>query len=70
MESGDEFSAPQDTATVRVTEERRAAKKQRNHWWMEANWPSLKKALVNIWHPYLIGQCDEACLDLGFDPVP
>ena len=26
MESGDEFSAPQDTSTVRVSEERRAAK--------------------------------------------
>ena len=33
MESGAELLAPQDTATVRVAEERQAAKKQRNYWW-------------------------------------
>ena len=37
MESGDEFSAPQDTATVRAVEERQTGKKKRNHWWLEAN---------------------------------
>ena len=68
MEPGVEFSAPQDTATVRVAEEIRAAKKQRNHWWTEANWPRLKEALVNSWYPYLRGQCGEACLGLGLDP--
>ena len=25
---------------------------------------------MNIQYPYLRGQCDEAWLDLGFDPVP
>ena len=69
MESGDEFSALQETATVRVAEERRAGKKNRNHWWLEANWPSLKEALVNSWYPSLRGQCDGACLELGLDPV-
>ena len=62
--------APQDTATVRVAEERRSAKKQRNYWWKEANWLRLKKVLVNSWYPYLRGQCDEACLELGLYPVP
>ena len=70
MESGAEFSAPQDTATFRVAEERRAEKKQRNHWWTETNWPRLKEDLVNIWYPFLRVQCDEACLELGLDPVP
>ena len=42
MESGDAFLALQDTSTVRVAEERRAGKKNRNHWWSEANWPRLK----------------------------
>ena len=37
MESGAEFLALQDTATVRVAEEIWAEKKQRNHWWTEAN---------------------------------
>ena len=37
---------------------------------MEINWPRLKKALVNSWSPYLRGHCDEACLELGLDPVP
>ena len=37
MESGAEFSVPQETATVRFAEERRVEKKQRNHWWTEAN---------------------------------
>ena len=70
MELGDEFSAPQETATVRVAEERRTGKKKRNHWWLEANWPRLKEALVNSRYPSLRGQCDEACLELGLDPVP
>ena len=25
---------------------------------------------MNSWYPYLRGQCDEARLELGFDPVP
>ena len=37
---------------------------------MEANCPSLKEALVNSRYPSLRGQGDEACLELGFDPVP
>ena len=70
MESGAEFLAPQDTATVRVAKERSAAKKQRNRPWMEANCPRLKEALVDIWYPYLRGQCYEYCLELSFDPIP
>ena len=70
MESGAEFSDPQDTSTVRVAEKIRAAKKERNHWCTDANWPRLKEALVNSWYPYLRGQCCKACLELGFDPVP
>ena len=70
MESGAELLAPQEKATVRVAEERRAENKQKNNWWAEANWPRLKEALVNSRYPYLRGQCDEACLELGFDPVP
>ena len=62
--------APQDTDTVRVAEERRAAKKQRNRWWTEANRPRLKEALANSRYPYFRGQRDEACLELGFDTVP
>ena len=61
--------AHQDTATVRVAEERRTAKKQRNYWWTEANWPRLKEDLVNSQYPYLRGQCDEACLELGLYPI-
>ena len=53
MESGDEFSASQDTATVRVVEERRAAKKQRNYWWTEANSTKIKEVLRNSRYPYL-----------------
>ena len=26
--------------------------------------------MVNIRYPYLRGQCDESCLEFGFDPVP
>ena len=37
MESGAELLAQQDTATVMVAEERRAAKKNMNCWWTEAN---------------------------------
>ena len=62
--------APQDTAIVRVPEERQAAKKQSNNVNKEANWPRLKEALANSQYPYLRGQCDEACLELCFDPVP
>ena len=69
MESGSELSAPQDTATFRVAEEIRAAKKQRDCWWTAANWPRLKEDLVNSRYPYLRGQCDEACSELCFDPV-
>ena len=53
MESGAEFSVPQDIATVRVAEEKRAGKKKRNHWWSEANLSRLKEALVNIRYPSL-----------------
>ena len=53
-----------------VAEERLEAKKQRNHWCTEANWPSQKEALVNSRYPSLRGLCDEACLELGLDPVP
>ena len=70
MESGDELSAPQDTATVMVAEERHTGKKKRNHWCSEANWPRLKEALVNIRYPSLRGQWDVACLELGLDPFP
>ena len=65
MESGAELSAPQNTATFRVAEERPAAKKQMNYWWTEANWPRLKEALVNSRYPSLRGQCYEACLEIG-----
>ena len=70
MESGAVFSDPQKTSTVRVAEERRAAKKLRNNWWKEANCPRLKGALVNSRYPSLRGNCDEACLELSFDTVP
>ena len=59
MESGAELSAPQDTATVRFVEERRASKKHRNNWWKEANCPRLKEALVNRRYPYLRGKFNE-----------
>ena len=42
MESGAELLAPQDTAIVRVSGERHAAKKQSNRIWTKANWPRLK----------------------------
>ena len=70
MESGTELSSPQDVATVRVAEERRSAKKQRNYWWTEANCPRLKEALANSRYPYSRGQCDVAWLELGLNPVP
>ena len=70
MESWDEFSAPQETATVRVAEERRAEKKQRNHWLTESKRPRIKEALVNSRYTSLRGHFDEACLEVGFDPVP
>ena len=53
-----------------MTEERLASKKQRSYWWTEEDWPRPNKALVNSWYPYLRGNCDEACLELGLDPVP
>ena len=37
MESGAGLLAPHDTVIARVAEERRAAKKQSNNFWMEAN---------------------------------
>ena len=55
MESGDELSTPQDTATVIVAEEKWAGNKNRNHWWSEANWPRIKEALVSIRYPYFRG---------------
>ena len=67
MESGAKLSAPMYTSTVRVADERWAAKKQMNHWRTEASWPSLKEDLVNSTYPSLRGKCDEACLELGFD---
>ena len=70
MESWNECSAPIDTSTVRVSEERRVGKKKRNHWWLEANWQMLKEYLVKSRYPYLRGQCDVACLELGLDRVP
>ena len=70
MESWDEFLAPHDTSTVRVSEERRVGKEKRNHWWLEANWPMLKEDLVKIWDPSLRVQCDVACLELGLGRVP
>ena len=30
----------------------------------------IKESLVNTWYTYLIGQCDEACLELGLELVP
>ena len=69
IELGAEFLAPQDTATVRVSEEILAAKKQRNYWWKEDNWPRPKKYLVNGQYPYLRVNCGKACLDLVLDPV-
>ena len=70
MKSGAHFSALQYKAIVRVAEERREAKKQRNYWYMDANWPRLKEALVNSWYPYFRGKCVEACLELGLYLVP
>ena len=70
MKSGNEFSAPQDTATVTVAEERRAGKKKRNQWWSQANRPRLKEALVKSQDPSLRGQCDLDFLELGLDKVP
>ena len=70
MESGAELLDPQDTATVSVSEERRAEKKKTNYWWTEDNYPRIKENLVNSRYPYLRGQCDEACLELGLNTVP
>ena len=57
MKLGAELSAPQDIATVRVEEERQAAKKQKNQWWAEESCKRLKKDLVNSRYPYLRGKC-------------
>ena len=67
MEPWDECSAPHDTYTFRVLEERRAEKKKRIQWWSQANWPRLKEALAKSRYPYFRGQWDVACLDLGID---
>ena len=64
MESRNEFSAPIDTSTVRVSEKRHAEKKKRIHWWSEANWPRLKDALVKSRDPNYRGRWDVACLYL------
>ena len=69
MESGAELLAPQDTAIARAAEDRRATKKPSNIVWTEANWRRLKEDLANSQYPYLRGQCDESCLELGFYPV-
>ena len=61
---------PQDTETVSFAEEILEEKKQSDYWWNEENWTSLKKYFVNSRYPSLRGQCDEACLELGFDTVP
>ena len=63
-------SRSHDTSTFRVSEEIRKGNKKRNNWWSEANWSRLKGALLNSRYPSLRGQCDEACLELGLDPVP
>ena len=70
MESWDKFSAPHDTSTVRVSEERQPGKKKRNQWWSQDNWSRLKEALVKSRDPSLIGKCGVACLELGLDRVP
>ena len=70
MEPWDECSAPHDTSTVRVSEERRTEKKKSIQWWSEANWPRIKEALVKSWDPYIRGQWYVACLDLSIDRVP
>ena len=67
MESWNECSAPIDTSTVRVSEERLTGKKNRIQWWSEANWPRLKDALVKNRDPNYRGRWDVACLDLGID---
>ena len=69
MESGTRLLATQETAIIRVAEERRVEKKQSNKFWKEANCPRLKEALANSQYTYLRGQCDEACLELRIDPV-
>ena len=70
MESGAELLAPQDKSTARYAKDRTTTKKQRNSLCKEDNWTSLKKTLVNSHYPAVRGQCDEACLELLFDPVP
>ena len=53
--------ASHDTSTVRVSEERQAKKIKRTQWWLQANWPRLKEALVKSRDPYFRGQWDVAC---------
>ena len=69
MESLDECSAPHDTSTVRVSEDRQAEKKKRIQWFLQANWLRLKEALVKSRDPYFRGEWDVACLELGIDKV-
>ena len=69
MESWNECLAPIETSTVRVSEERLAGNKNRIQWWSEANWPSLKGALVKKRDPNYRGRWGVACLDLGIDRV-
>ena len=70
MESWDECSAPHETSTVRVSEERQAEKKKGIQWWLQANCTGLNEALVKSQDPSFRGQWDVACLDLGIDLVP
>ena len=70
MESGAELLAPQDIATVIVSEERPPTNKQNNYRRKEDNWPRLKKHLAKSWYPSLRGKCYEACLELGLDKFP
>ena len=68
--SGTEFLATHDTGTIRVLRQRQTFKKQRTPCWMEENWPSLKKTLLNSQYPDVRRNCDGTCLELGLYPVP
>ena len=50
--------------------QRRDRQKKRIQWWSQANWLSLKEALVKSQDPHFRGQWDVACLELGLDRVP
>ena len=69
MESGIELLDPQETSTVRYAKDRTTEKKKSTSWYKEDNWTSLKTTLANSHYPDDRGQCDEACLELCFDPV-